>query len=101
MPGRVTAGVVPPALLIGHELLPREIAGMRRWQADRPLAEGDLGRRRACAAPPPHRLGPPASVDVSSSIGWVLQNVMDPRAVGFAPEFLVRCRTAQRAKRQR
>src|SRR5215213_2023233 len=45
MAGRVTAGVVRQALLVDHELLPGEIAGMRRRQADRPFAEGDFGRR--------------------------------------------------------
>src|SRR3954464_15003424 len=63
MPGRVTAGVVRQVLLVGHELLPGEIAGMRRRQADRPFAEGDLARRRACAAAPPHRIGSPAGVN--------------------------------------
>src|SRR3954454_14792747 len=101
MAGRVTVGIVRQALLIGHERLPGEVAGMRRRQADRPLAEGDLGRRRACAAPPAHRIGPPATVDVSPGIGGVVQNVVDARAVGFTPQHLVRRRAAQRPNRQR
>src|SRR4051794_884853 len=101
MARRVTVGVVRQALLVGHELLPGDVAGMRRLQADRPFAKGDLGRRRACVAAPPQRISPPAAVNISPGIGRVVQNVMDPRAVGFAPEYLVRCRTAQRANRQR
>jgi hypothetical protein len=101
MARRVAADFVRQALLVGHELLPGDVAGMRRWQADGPLAEDDFGCRRACAAPPPHRIDPPPAVDVSPGIGRVLQNVADPRAIGFAPQNFLRCRAAQWMDRQR
>ena len=101
MAGCVAAGIVRQALLVGHELLPGDVAGMRRRQANRPFAEGDLGRRRACADPPPHRIGPPPTIDVSPGVGRVVQNVVDPCAVGFAPQHLVRHRAVQWTNRQR
>src|SRR3954454_20722696 len=98
MPGRVTAGVVRQVLLVGHELLPGDVAGMRRRQAHRPLTKGDLGRRRACAAAPPHWIGPPPAVNVSPGIGRVVQNVVDPRALS-ASRHSTSCGTGPRSGR--
>src|SRR5215210_1122629 len=96
----VAVDVVGQALLVGHELLPANVAGVGGLQAHLPLGDGDL---RGCDArrprPTPARIRAPTAVDVGPSIGWVLEDVAHPRAVGLAPDNRVRGRPEQRAYR--
>ena len=72
---------------------------MRRRQANRPFARATLVVAGAL------RVGtgsaPPATIDVSPGVGRVVQNLVDPCAVGFAPQHLVRHRAVQGTNRQR
>jgi len=99
--GCVAVDVVRQAPLVGHELLPRKVAGKGRWQTDLPRTNGNLGRGGARLGSPPNRIRPPATVDVGAGIGGVLQDGADPCAVRLAPSHLVRRRAEQWANRQR
>src|SRR5215212_6114545 len=98
----VAVDVVGQALLVGHELLPADVAGVGGLQAHLPLGDGDLrGSDTRRPRPAPARIRAPTAVDIGPSIGWVLEDVAHPRAVGLAPDNLVRSRPEQRAYRQR
>jgi hypothetical protein len=98
----VAADVVGQALLVGHELLPGDVAGVRASQTHLPLGDGDLHGSGACRPRPmPAWILAPAPVDVGPSIGRVLEDVAHPRAVSLTPDNLVRGGPKQGAHRQR
>src|SRR5215217_7284485 len=87
----VAANVVGQALLVGHELLPGDVAGVRASQTHLPLGDGDLHGSGACRPRPmPAWILAPAPIDVGPSIGRVLEDVAHPRAVSLVPDNLVR-----------
>ena len=97
----VSIGVVGQSPLVGHVLLPADVTRMGGPEANRPVLDRHLDGRRTRAWPAAARLRSPAAIDIRPSIGGILKNAANPRAVSFPPDDVVRARPEERTNGQR
>ena len=88
---RLVAGdILRHSPLVGHELLPADVTRVSRLQATRPIRErhfdGSRHRPRAASA----RVLLPPTVNIRPSIGGILKNMANPRAVRVPPDHFMR-----------
>ena len=102
MTRRGMIGVVGQMALVGHKLLPADVAGMSRLAAHRPLGDGNhgpAGPTGSCS-----RLAGglmPASINIRAGIGGIVKDAEHPGAGGLAPDYVLRGRSAGRPHRHR
>ena len=97
----IAVDVVRQAPLIGHELLPADITRVGSLQADRPVRDRHLDGSPNRSGAASDRILLPTTVNISPSIGRIVQDIAHPCAVSLAPDHLVRGRSEQGPHRQR
>src|SRR5512143_1051159 len=91
------AGQTP---LVGDELLPAEITGVRRLEANLPVLKGHLRDPATASRSTAGRIHSAAAIDIGSSIGGILKNGANAPAIRLPPDHLVGSRPDERANRQ-